>query len=497
LNLPGFTRMRLSQVIQDISRSSSAPVPDFEIEGLAYDSRKVQRNFVFAAIKGEKTDGNLFVEQAAQRGAVAILSENTTPAEFHGCWVQVQNARQALATAAANFFGRPTEKLDLIGITGTNGKTSTAYLIESILLARARVGVISTIEYRGPQGKMPADRTTPESLDLQALFRQFVEQGCRYVVMEVSSHALAMERVHCCQFRSAVFTNLTRDHLDYHQTLESYFDAKKRLFLGTGLNPPQQSILNRDDPRGADLERICSGRCLTYSTERKADVELLDSRRERQGTWVRLRALEGELELQTRLLGKPNVSNLLAAVAVGLDLGVRPHQVKQGIEDCQPIPGRFEAVDCGQPFHVFVDYAHTPDALEKVLQTARELAPKRLLALFGCGGERDRSKRPAMGKVADGLSDFSWITSDNPRGEDPLRIISEIESGFQTRPKKYHVEPDRRKAIQAILRHAKPGDIVVVAGKGHETYQILADRTIHFDDREETRLALREMGATS
>jgi UDP-N-acetylmuramoyl-L-alanyl-D-glutamate--2,6-diaminopimelate ligase len=269
------------------------------------------------------------------------------------------------------------------------------------------------------------------------------------------------------------------------------------LFLGTGLNPPQQSILNRDDPRGADLEKICAGRCLTYSTERKADVTLLDSRTRQLGTWVRVRTLESDLEFQTRLLGKPNLSNILAAVAVGYDLGVRPHQVKQGIEECQPIPGRFEAVDCGQPFRVFVDYAHTPDALEKVLQTARELGPKRLLTLFGCGGERDRSKRPAMGKVADSLSDFSWITSDNPRSEDPLRIIAEIESGFATRPKKYQVEPDRRKAIQAILRDANPGDVVVMAGKGHETYQILADRTIHFDDREETRLALQELGATS
>jgi UDP-N-acetylmuramoyl-L-alanyl-D-glutamate--2,6-diaminopimelate ligase len=489
--------MRFSRVLQDVATISSAPIPDFEIEGLAYDSRKVQRSFVFVAIQGEKTDGNLFVEQAAQGGAVAVLSENTKPKAFRGCWVQVQDARQALAIAAANFLERPTQKLDVIGITGTNGKTSAAYLIESILLAAgARVGVISTIEYRGPQGRVSADRTTPESLDLQTLFQEFAAQGCRYVVMEVSSHALAMERVHGCQFRSAVFTNLTRDHLDYHRTLENYFDAKKRLFLGTGLNPPQQSILNRDDPRGGDLERICAGRCLTYSTERKADVVLLDSRTRQLGTWVRVRALESDLEFQTRLLGKPNMSNILAAVAVGYDLGVHPHQVKQGIEECQPIPGRFEAVDCGQPFRVFVDYAHTPDALEKVMQTARELGPKRLLTLFGCGGERDRSKRPAMGKVADSLSDFSWITSDNPRSEDPLRIIAEIESGFATRPKKYQVEPDRRKAIQAILRYASPGDVVVIAGKGHETYQILEDRTIHFDDREETRLALQELGAT-
>jgi UDP-N-acetylmuramoyl-L-alanyl-D-glutamate--2,6-diaminopimelate ligase len=487
--------MQLSRILQDVDRTSAARLPDIDISGLAYDSRKIGEKCLFVAIKGEKTDGNLFIDQASQRGAVAVISENQQPTAFDHCWIQVRNARQALATAAANFYGRPTERIDLVGITGTNGKTSTAYLVEAILVsAGTKTGLITTIEYRGPHGKVPAERTTPESLDLQARFAAFANEGCRFAVMEVSSHALAMERVHSCQFRSAVFTNLTQDHLDYHQNLENYFGAKRRLFLETGLNPPRQSIINRDDPYGVRLEKLCAGRCLTYSARAAADFHLLDFRFENRGLWLRLRTPTDEMALQTRLMGKPNLSNILAAVAVAHDLGIDSELIRQGIERCGPIPGRFEAVDCGQPFHVFVDYAHTPDALEKILETARELKPNRLLVLFGCGGERDRSKRPAMARIAERLCDSCWITSDNPRSEDPLRILADIESGFEKRPGKYHVEVDRAKAIREILSAARPGDAVVLAGKGHETYQVWADRTAHFDDREEARRTLRELG---
>ncbi|MCI0621326.1 MAG: UDP-N-acetylmuramoyl-L-alanyl-D-glutamate--2,6-diaminopimelate ligase [Acidobacteria bacterium] len=490
--------MQLSQLLQDVAPISDASFRNVEIHGLAYDSRKVGSGYLFVAIKGEKTDGNFFTAQAMERGAAAILSENSAPAGFSGCWIQVGNARQALAKAAASFYQNPTRAFELIGITGTNGKTSTAYLIESILRAAgARVGVISTIEYRGPEGKRAAERTTPESLDLQALFAKFVEQRCRFIVMEVSSHALDMERAHFCQFRTAVFTNLTQDHLDYHHTLENYFLAKQRLFLGTGLKPPAQSVINRDDPYGASLELICAGRCLTYSTAMSADFQILDSRLEKAGLWVRLRTPEAILEIQTRLMGRPNLSNTLAAVAVAWDLGIEPAAIQRGIESCAPIPGRFEWIDCGQPFHVFVDYAHTPDALEKLLLTTRELRPKRLLVLFGCGGERDRAKRPAMARIAESLADFCWITSDNPRNEDPMQILAEIESGFQARPVRYQLEPDRRTAIREALRQAQPGDAVVIAGKGHETYQVRADRTVHFDDREEVRQALGELGFSS
>jgi UDP-N-acetylmuramoyl-L-alanyl-D-glutamate--2,6-diaminopimelate ligase len=490
--------MQLSQLLQNVPYTSKQTTQEIEILGLAYDSRKVGPDCLFVAIKGERTDGNLFVDQALERGAVAILSENKAPAGFRGCWVQVENARQTLAGAAASFYKHPTRAFELIGITGTNGKTSTAYLTESILLAAgALVGVVSTIEYRGPQGKMSAERTTPESLDLQALFAKFVEQRCRLVVMEVSSHALDMERVHACRFRTAVFTNLTQDHLDYHHTMENYFRAKQKLFLGTGFGPPGQSVINRDDSWGVALEALCAGRCLTYSTEGAGDFQLVESRLERKGLWVRLKAPRATLEMQTQLVGKPNLSNILAAVAVASDLDIDDDAIRRGIENCPPIPGRFERIDQGQPFQVFVDYAHTPDALEKVLQTARHLHPRRLLALFGCGGERDRAKRPAMAHIAEQIADFCWITSDNPRSEDPLQILAEIEAGFKARPVRHQVEPDRQTAIREVLRHAAPGDAVVIAGKGHETYQVLADRTIHFDDRQEARLALSELGFDS
>jgi UDP-N-acetylmuramoyl-L-alanyl-D-glutamate--2,6-diaminopimelate ligase len=487
--------MQLSKLLQNVPHTSNKAFQEIEIRGLAYDSRKVGPDCLFVAIKGEKTDGNLFAAQALERGAVAILSESGAPAGFGGCWIQVGDARQALAGAAASFYGHPTRAFELIGITGTNGKTSTAYLIESILIAAGkRVGVISTIEYRGPEGTLPAERTTPESLDLQALFAKFVEQRCAFVVMEVSSHALDMDRVHACRFRSAVFTNLTQDHLDYHHTMENYFRAKQRLFLGTGLGPPSQSLINRDDPHGAALEVLCAGRCLTYSIEAAADFQILDSRLEKKGLWLRLKTPQTAFEIQTRLMGKPNLSNTLAAVAVTSELGIEPEAIRRGVENCPGIPGRFEWIDRGQPFHVFVDYAHTPDALQKVLQTARQMQPKRLLVVFGCGGERDRAKRPAMAQVAEALADSIWITSDNPRSEDPVQILAEIETGLTGRPARHQTEPDRRTAIRKALRDAQPGDAVVIAGKGHETYQVLADRTIHFDDREEARLALGELG---
>jgi len=344
---------------------------------------------------------------------------------------------------------------------------------------------------------MPAERTTPESLDLQSLFAKFVEQQCRFVVMEVSSHALDMERVHACRFRSAIYTNLTQDHLDYHHTMENYFRAKQRLFLGTGLGPPGQSVINRDDPRGAALEALCADRCVTYSIETTADFQLLDSRLKKNGLWVRLKTPKVTFDMQTRLMGKPNLSNVLAAVAVTFDLGIEPTVIQRGIENCPAIPGRFEWIDQGQPFHVFVDYAHTPDALQKVLEAVRQLQPKRLLVVFGCGGERDRAKRPAMAEVAEALADSIWITSDNPRSEDPAQILAEIETGFKANPARHQTEPDRRVAIREALRHAQSDDAVVIAGKGHETYQVLADRTVHFDDREEARLALGDLGFDS
>ena len=487
--------MRLQNLLEGVQIKGAFHLGDLEISGVAYDSRKVKPNNLFIAIKGEKTDGNRFVDQARARGASAVISEDPAPADFSGPWIQVTHSRKALAVIAAKFFGHPTGSLELVGITGTNGKTSTAYLIESIMKAsRAKAGMISTIVYRGPEGAVAAERTTPESLDLQELFAGFLKQGCRYVVMEVSSHALAMDRVYASQFRSAVFTNLTPDHLDYHRTLDNYFEAKKQLFLGIGSKPPRQSVINLDDPRGKELTEVCAKRCLTYSTGSPADFRVISVQAKNSGRQIRLETPAGEWNLESRLLGRPNVSNILAAVAACYDLGIEEETIQQGVEDCAAVPGRFELIDCGQGFRVIVDYAHTEDALEKILLTARELNPRKVLLLFGCGGERDKTKRPAMGAVAEKLSHFCIITSDNPRSEDPCSIIKEIEKGFKKRPAQYLVEPDREKAIQKILNMAEAGDVVILAGKGHETYQVLADETIHCDDREVARTVLKNLG---
>lgn len=487
--------MQLPQLLEGIDVKAPTETTGLEISGLAYDSRQLKRGQLFVAIQGEKSDGHRFIEDALRIGALGIVSERTAPSGFGALWIQVGNARKALARAAANFYGHPSQRLQLIGITGTNGKTSTAYLIESILKAAGQeVGVVSTIEYRGPGGAVPAARTTPESLDLQRLFADWVAGGCAYAVMEVSSHALALDRVHACQFQSAIFTNLTPEHLDFHLTLDNYYEAKKQLFSGCGFEPPRQGIINLDDPRGEDLAAFCLGRCQTYSSRRTADFHVLSF--DPQGTQMLLEVQTpaGPLVLKSQLLGSPNVSNILAAVATGHGLGLDKEVLRKGIESCPPIPGRFESINQGQPFHVIVDYAHTPDALVKILRTAREMDPRRVLLLFGCGGNRDRTKRPVMGSVADSSSDYFIITSDNPRGEDPLAIIAEIEGGISKGSKKYHVEPEREKAIHTLMQMAEPGDVLILAGKGHEPYQILKDRTIHFDDREQARAALHALG---
>jgi UDP-N-acetylmuramoyl-L-alanyl-D-glutamate--2,6-diaminopimelate ligase len=487
--------MRLSTLLEKVEFDQELQIEDVDIAAVSYDSRKVTQGSLFVALKGTKTDGNLFVAQALAGGAVAMVSETTPPPGFPGQWIQVQDGRKALARIAANFYDNPSKQLRLVGITGTNGKTSTAFLIDSILkTAGIKCGLISTIEYRGPEGTIPAERTTPESLDLQALFARFLKQGCRYVVMEVSSHALALDRVYACQFRSAVFTNLTPDHLDFHRTLDNYFNSKRQLFVGTGSEPPRKAIINMDDPRGRILVGDCVDRCLTYSLRAPADFQLIGHTLTPLGMQLQLQAPLGFLTVSSTLMGRPNLSNILAAIASTHDLGLDWDQIQKGVEQCPPVPGRFQWIDCGQDFRVVIDYAHTEDALEKLLLAARDLAPRRVLLLFGCGGDRDRSKRPAMGTVAARLSDFTVITSDNPRSEDPLTIIEGIQQGFGGRSAQYTMEPDRDRAIKQIMKMAEPGDLVILAGKGHETYQVLADRTIHFDDREAANQALKEMG---
>jgi UDP-N-acetylmuramoyl-L-alanyl-D-glutamate--2,6-diaminopimelate ligase len=407
----------------------------------------------------------------------------------------VLHTRHALAEAARTFFGDPASRLQLVGITGTNGKTTTAFLLHSILQAAGmRPGLFGTVEYRVGGRTLPAVHTTPESVDLLSYFVELVAAGGRAAIMEVSSHALAQERVWGIHFLAAVFTNLTRDHLDYHKDFEHYFAAKRRLFEGVGAPPPELSVLNLDDPWSGRLLELPQKRYVTYGISSDADVKVRNFTQSLTGVRATLMTPHGKLEIESPLIGRANLENILAAVATAEALGVPEETIRQGIADLKSVPGRFERVSEGQPFLVVVDYAHTDDALRNVLKTARELTRNRLIVVFGCGGDRDRAKRPLMGEAAGSLSDLAVLTSDNPRTEDPIRIMSDAIVGLQRANKPYLTEVDRRVAIRKALAEAGDGDVVLIAGKGHETYQVLKDEIIPFDDRDVARQVLHEMG---
>lgn len=466
-----------------------------EITSLAYDSRRVKAGSLFFAICGQKADGHDFVGPALERGAVAVASERPGPPELARRWIRVASARRALAEAARTFYSDPASRLQLVGITGTNGKTTTAFLVHSILQAAgARPGLFGTVEYRMGNRAMPAVHTTPESVDLLSYFAELVAAGGSAAVMEVSSHALAQERVWGIHFSAAVFTNLTRDHLDYHRDFEHYFAAKRRLFEGVGAPPPELAVLNLDDPRCEELLQLPYKRSVTYGVNSHAGVRPRNFAQSLMGIHATLVTPQGKLEIESPLVGRVNLENILAAVATAEGLGVPGETIRQGIANLKLVPGRFERVDEGQPFLAIVDYAHTDDALRNALKTARELTRKRLIVVFGCGGDRDRAKRPLMGEVAGSLSDLAVLTSDNPRSEDPIRIMSDVMVGLQKANKTYLAEVDRGAAIRKALAEAGEGDVVLIAGKGHESYQVLRDEIIPFDDREVARQALREMG---
>ena len=467
--------------------------------GLTCDSRRVEKGFAFVTLRGAKQDGNRFVQAAVERGAIAVITE-TEQAEVPPavCTLRVSNARRSLALAAAAFYRHPTRALRLAGITGTNGKTTTAYLLHSVFEATGQcAGLIGTIEYRLAHRTVSATNTTPESVDLQQFFAELRDDGCRYAAMEVSSHALEMHRVDACQFAVAVFTNLTRDHLDYHQTMDRYFAAKKKLFLGVESLPPERAVLNIDDERGAQLAAELPMKRITYGLNESAEVHPGPIAFSFEGLKFKARTPRGDIAIDSALVGEPNVYNILAAVAAAVALEIDMATIETGIRKLRAVPGRFERVNCGQPFAVVVDYAHTDDALRNVIQAARRLTRQRLITVFGCGGDRDRTKRPLMGEVAGRLSDFTILTSDNPRSEDPLRIIADAVVGLQRASHRYVVEPDRAKAIRRAIEEAHEGDIVLLTGKGHETYQILGDKKIHFDDREVASEVLTELGYTA
>ena len=474
-----------------------------QVTGVEYDSRRMQQGNVFVAMKGETSDGNRFIDAAIKAGAVAVVTDSATEQQREGvAWAQVPHGRRALARLSANFYKRPAERIANIGITGTNGKSTTAFLIESILRAAGHKTVlIGTIEYHVAGKILPAPHTTPEPLELNRILAEGLANGATDSVMEVSSHALEQQRVFGIPFDVAVFTNLTRDHLDYHGTMDDYFRAKQILFEGCGTEPPRTAVINADDEFGRKLaafSRPRSREVCSYGWSEGAihaqSVEITS-----RGTRFDIVTPTFTFPVFSPLIGKVNVYNALAAVSAALLRGIDTATIARGIAALDRVPGRFERVDCGQPFTVVVDYAHTDDALKNLTALAREFVAQsgskgKVITLFGCGGDRDRAKRPLMGEAAGRGSDFVVLTSDNPRSEDPLAIMNDALVGLQKSGAKYTMEPDRRKAIALALKDASPGDIVLIAGKGHEKVQVSREGTRPFDDVEVAREALASLG---
>jgi UDP-N-acetylmuramoyl-L-alanyl-D-glutamate--2,6-diaminopimelate ligase len=473
------------------------------ISGLEYDSRRIQPGDAFVAMQGESSDGNKFIDQAIAAGAVAVVSDSSTEKpRTDVAWAQVPHGRRALARLSANFYKKPPERLAITGITGTNGKSTTAFLLESILGAAGRKSaLIGTIEYHVAGKTLPAPHTTPEALELNRILNQALGQGATETVMEVSSHALEQQRVYGIPFDVAVFTNLTRDHLDYHRTMEEYFSSKQVLFEGCGTEAPRATVLNADDEYGQKLIKVSkkrSSEVLTYGLA-KGDFHAENVEITPRGTRFNLITPTGTVPLFSPLIGKVNVYNILAATGAAYSRNCSTQQIAQGIAGLARVPGRFERVDCQQPFTVVVDYAHTDDALKNLTALAREFVQQagqkgKVITVFGCGGDRDRAKRPLMGEAAGRGSDFVILTSDNPRSEDPLAIINDAMVGLQRSGTKYKTEPDRKAAIALAVGEANPGDIVLIAGKGHEKVQVTRDGSIPFDDVEVAQKALRDAG---
>ena len=470
------------------------------VHAVTDDSRAVTGGSLFVAVKGERVDGHGFVEQAIKAGAVAVLAQAPVGAGSVP-FVLVADSRKALGLLGSRFHGDPSARLKMIGVTGTNGKTTTTYLCKALLEGIGRrVGLIGTVGYQIGQETFPASHTTPGALDLQGLLAKMVESGLTAAVMEVSSHALALDRTSGCEYDVAVFTNLTQDHLDFHHTMDEYFAAKLRLFTGLagGLKAGKRAIVNFDDPRGNAIRAACPVPVWGYAIEHEADLKAERVRLLLNGTTFTAATPAGSFTIESRLVGEHNVYNLLGAIGVALHDGATSDQIREATSHITNVPGRFERVSSGQDFTVVVDYAHTEDALIRLLTAAQALKTERIITVFGCGGDRDRGKRPKMGRAAVKYSDVVILTSDNPRTEDPMAILREVEVGVRDALARrghvqYHLVPDRREAIVAAIREARRGDMVLIAGKGHEDYQIIGTKKFHFDDREVAREAIQQL----
>jgi len=489
--------MKLKDVLRDIPLLHLSGNDQEEIQGLAYSSKAVQPGFLFAALRGEKKDGNDFVEEALSRGAAAILSEKPRPQNFLATWIHVSDAREALALCSASFYSHPSRMMKVVGITGTKGKTTITYLLEDILKKANFVpGVIGTISYRGPEIMVQATRTTPEAPDLQKIMMEMVLRGVTHCLIEVSSHALDLKRVWGISFDIALFTNLSGEHQDYHKSMETYFEAKRKLFFMANNNKKRVAVVNADDPWGKKLISELPLSTISYGLEPASIVRAERYRLNSSGLEVTINYPGGRTTIASPLLGKHNLYNVLASVATALALNIPFQTIKEGIFSLAGVPGRFEKIENSLGLHIFVDYAHTDDALRNLLESVRELKPARILLVFGAGGDRDKAKRERMGEVAGRLADWTFLTSDNPRFEDPSAIISNIEIGLKkTGTKNYRIQSDRKRAIEEALSLAKKGDYILVAGKGHETYQTIRDQNIPFNDAEVIREILKKMKA--
>ena len=464
------------------------------ITDVTHDSRRAGPGSLFVAVRGALLDAHKFIPDVMERGAAGVISELERPADFTGAWLQVVDVRCAMAQAAAEVHHHPSRELQLVGITGTNGKTTTAYLIASIPEAAGEPAAMTgTVEYRIGRERLKADRTTPEATDMQRLLRKAVDVGCKTAVMECSSQAMDFHRCDSLEFAVAVFSNLTRDHLDYHKTMENYWYAKQRLFDGRLGSRPKFSVINTDDPYGVELaERLDREglKVIRYGLGSAAEVTASEPQFSLNGMRFELHTPKGDRSFTSPLVGPPHVYNTLAAVASGLALGYELDVIQKALATCTGAPGRFERVQHSGDFAVVVDYAHTDDALLNVLRTARQVTEGRIITVFGCGGDRDRSKRAPMGHAAASLSDVIILTSDNPRTEDPQRILCDAEEGLHSTGKPYKKIADRREAIHEAIQEARSKDLVLIAGKGHEDYQIIGHEIFHFDDKEVAREAL-------
>ena len=490
--------MQLRQLVQSLPASTIEGPLDREVAGITYDSRRVTPGMVFVAIPGQRVDGHEFISMAIERGASAVICERSRLVPGRVTRIEVPDVREAMACAARSYYQHPSEKWKVIGVTGTNGKTTVAFMIKAVLEAAGiKTGLMGTVRYEIGDRVIPAQRTTPESIEVQQMLSQMLKADCQACVMEVSSHALDQKRVHGVEFDVGIFTNLTRDHLDYHGTMENYFSSKKKLFTSLGQGSKHgASIINIDDTYGARLVDEISGVevQLTYGFGETARLRATKIELNADGSRFVIETPDRKFAVRLPLIGRHNIYNALAAVGACLSLGIDVVKIQAALNALPPVSGRLEKVSAGQPFGVFVDYAHTDDALKNVLGTLREITKGRVLLAFGCGGNRDSGKRAKMGKVAAELADYSIITSDNPRKEDPSKIAAQVEEGYKSvRADAYEIELDRRRAIEQIVAKAQPGDSVLIAGKGHETYQEFEDTVVPFDDRVHAQEALETL----